>query len=209
MTGGILVGDFTARVPCAPEAEIEAVVPLARGAALALGQATGRPVKVSVAKNKRAAHAFVSDSPFRLGITAGSYALGLALDVTADVEWLKDQALATRGSFGSEHANVDVADVPAAVAWIREHCLSEPVERVSSEELEAWDKTTILAERCGCDTDCGKRVTMTLALAVNKFGPKYRHGINEGVLAANHDLSEEDAKLVVAAVMKVLPRRKV
>jgi hypothetical protein len=220
----IIEVDFSSRVTLS-ESDCKAVFDLSQRAAFLLHREMNQRIDVDF-KDRRVGFAHVAVCPFRLGITVGSYSsiqgscpegTGLRewitqrdiaprviqVDVTADVEWLRDHALATEGDFGSEYANPEAASVEDAIVWIRRNCLRAPVDRVSPDELAAWDekKVTIPDEN-------GKLDKVSLNVAVKVYGPTYGYEICAATLITDHRISEKDAKLIVAAVKKVLPRRK-
>ena len=195
--------------------DVKKVVALAEKAAELL-RAVGYIVTVKRVMT-RTASATVEDT-YRLIVTVGIYsslglrpwtedvatwrekqrqaAVEIRVDVTADVEWLKDQTIATFGHFGAEYANVDVATVEEAVAWVGKHCRDRPVERVTAKELRIWEGTMVRVENA----------PMTLLAAVRRFGPLFGHKINAVQLIEDFEVSAKNAQEIVRAVRKILPK---
>jgi len=220
----IIPVDFASRVPLSAT-EARAVTDATALAVLLLHRELRREV-IAEFQDRRVGFAHVTGGAYRLGISVGVYSSVkgrrppemdlrewiakrdiaprvLAVDVTADAEWLRDSALATEGDFGSEYANPEVASVEDAVAWIRKNCLRTPVDRVSSGELLAWEEKIVSLPQPD-----GKGKKVSLAFAVKVYGPLYKHEICAATIIHNHGIAAADAKAIVAAVKKVLPRKK-
>jgi hypothetical protein len=219
----VIVANF--KQPLAPEqADLDEVKALARKAAIILGRYTGTTVLVKQV-SVSAFGAFVpGHGSFRLGIVVGSYSkvrgmpIGgdprewakmrdaapreLRVEVVADVEWLRDHELATTGDTGEEYTDPEFKTVREAADWVEKNCLKVPVARVSQKEIAKWDSTTITVA-VGCEDER----KMTLLEAVKVYGSLYRYEISLEVLEANHGIAAGDAKLIVTAVMKNLPRK--
>lgn len=193
---------------------------LGRRVAAVLAQHTG--LVVSTLRSRGSATAAVQ-STYRLAISVGSYSIlrrrpldedvrewqarrdaaprEIVVEVHADVEWLRDQSLATEGNFGCEHACVEFLDVETAAAWVHENCLRVPVERVSAAELTEWSTQTVVIGKGG------KNRMSTISEAVKIYGPLYGSEIAVEALMINHGLDREDAELITSAVKKILPRK--
>lgn len=129
----------------------------------------------------------------------------IRVDVLADPEWLSDGGLATEGSFKHEFANPEFLSLSAAVAWIHTNCFASPVPRTTSEDHLLWEKQVVFMPDEQSST---RESAVTVREAAKHYGVLYGYSISEKLLRTNHDISREDAKLIVAAVMKILPRKK-
>lgn len=201
-------------------AEAREVESIARRAAVQIERFFGLTARVQYAQGRRFATAKVEYGHNCVAVTVGSYAVGgirpldvdvrewasqkesapreVGVDVTAHVEWLIDQSLATEGNFGAEYASPAVSTVEEACEWVRAHCLRAPVPRVSHEERLVWERRVAVVDE----------KPVKLVEAVRRFGPKYGRDISVDRLVKDHAMSPADARMIVSAVKKVLPRRK-
>lgn len=173
------------------------VVALARGAASGLARWSSRPVRLRL-RDGRVATAAVAGEAHRLVVAVGLYGGEVGWDVSADVEWLCDQSLATEGGFGSERAEAVVAGPEEALAWVCAHCLRSPVERVPVAVLELWETEQVRDPARG---------RISLAEAVKVYGCLLGRRISAEALAAE-GMSRRDAARVAEAVRRVLPRER-
>ena len=199
--GNVLRADFSPWfVPT--EADIREVIQLGRRAAALLGRETGLSIRVSRSADRRFVDAQV-DGTYTLAVTVGAYAEGILVDVTADVEWLRDQSLATEGDFGSERACPTAPSVEAAVAWVKENCLPEPVERVPPAEMARWCKIPVeIPAPAGIE---GTR-EVHLIEAVKIYGAVYGRRISPDLLEVEQGIPAGHAAAISAAVRRILPK---
>lgn len=222
MKTNVIQVDFAGKSPAAEWSG--QVVDLGRQAARALVKHAGVPAELSREEGTYAT-AKVKDA-YRLQITVGAYSTlrrrprdvdihewramrekapcELVFEVACDVEWLRDQALATEGNFGNEHACVEFSSLEAAVAWVRENCTKAPVLRVASEDLAAWAKVMVRAGKA----DGASKGKVSLIDAIKIYGPIYKGAISADVLVQKHGVPREDAEKIASAVRRISPRKR-
>ena len=219
----VIAVDFSRLSTTAPE-DLTQIKALIRQAAIGLYGHVKKPIDIAQV-HPSAFGAFVGGTVYRMGIVIGMYPTlrgrpddedvlvwaarrdaaprEIRYEVFAEVEWLRDHMLVNGGDFGREHADPEFPSLEETVAWVVKNCFKAPVLRITSEELDEWERKVVIAS-AGTE----KERKLSLKEAVRAYGPVYRYEISPETLAENHGFSLRHARTICEAVLKILPRRR-